>query len=624
MVKHSSARLPYLRSIAAFAVTFAVAACASGSGAPAVGSKASPNATTMSPTPPRPDPRIGLKPGWFDAGQTSWNMSLVSTTPPSPDFLNRADPGDQRVWNSDLGFTGHYVIQGNFAGYQVWDVANPAAPTLYSSYLCIGSQSDVSVYGHLLFESTEATNARLDCSPDGVPDTVSSARARGIRIYDVTDLAHPKRLTTVQTCRGSHTHTVVTSPNDKANVYIYVSGSAPVRSATELAGCSDMDPSQDPNSERFRIEVIQVPLANPEQARVVSKPAILADLSAPRQHGETPTDSAAMAERMRAAGISPANMGGRRMTTGPIQCHDITVYPAIGLAAGACRGYGVLLDIRDPVNPHRVGLAADTNFVAWHSATFNNDGSKILFTDEWGGGTSPRCRSTDKMEWGADAIFTLANNAVTFGSYYKLPVPQLPTENCVAHNGSLIPVPGRDIMAQGWYQGGISVFDFTDPRHVREIAYFDRGPMDAAKLFVSGSWSAYWYNGLIYSSEITRGLDVLELRPSAWLTQNELDAAKLIRFSELNVQDQQQFVWPAAFAVARAYLDQLARGNGLSPERIAATRDALGKGEQATGEARRGALTLLGMQIDGYASGAADAARVRALAHVVRELGRGS
>jgi hypothetical protein len=282
----------------------------------------------------------------------------------------------------------------------------------------------------------------------------------------------------------------------------------------------------------------------------------------------------------------------------------------------------VLLDISDPKNPHRVGLAADTNFVAWHSATFNNDGSKILFTDEWGGGTSPRCRSTDKMEWGADAIFTLANTQMAFQSYYKIPVAQTPSENCVAHNGSLIPVPGRDIMVQGWYQGGISVFDFTDPKNIHEIAYFDRGPMDANKLYVSGSWSAYWYNGLIYSSEITRGLDILELKPSPWLSQNEIDAAKLVKFSELNVQDQPKLEWPAAFVVARSYLDQLTRNVGLPANRIAAVRDALGKAERASGDARRTMLEQLATQIDGDVSRAGDATRVRALAGVVRALGR--
>jgi hypothetical protein len=610
-----------LRSVSAAIIAFGLAGCASASGSSSgAGTASVPNAN-MSAAAPSPDPRIGLKAGWWDAGQAAWNMALVSTTPPSPNFLNRADPGDQRVWNSDLAFTGTYVIQGNFAGYQVWDVANPKSPTLKTWYLCIGSQSDVSVIGHLLFESTEATNARVDCSPAGVNDTVSSDRARGIRIYDISDIAHPKRLATVQTCRGSHTHTVLVDPKDKANVYVYVSGSAPVRSPNELPGCVDVDPSENPNTERFRIEVIQVPVDHPEQARVVSKPAILADLAPAQGHGETPADSAAAAARAQAAG-RPANAGRQAATTGPIQCHDITLYPAVGLGAGACRGYGVLLDISDPKNPRRVGLAADTNFVAWHSATFNNDGSKILFTDEWGGGTSPRCRSTDKMEWGADAIFTLRNNQMAFQSYYKIPVAQTPAENCVAHNGSLIPVPGRDIMVQGWYQGGISVLDFTDPKRVKEIAFFDRGPMDATKLYVSGSWSAYWYNGLIYSSEITRGLDILELRPSAWLSQNELDAAKLVKFSELNVQDQPQFVWPASFVVARAYLDQLARGNGLAADRIAAARDALGKAERASGDARRTGLTQLATQLDGDASGAGDATRVRALAAVVKTLAR--
>jgi hypothetical protein len=600
-----------------------LAACASAASSASVAARQQGGAD-MSLAAPSPDPRLGLKAGWFNAQEAAWNLSLVSTTPPSNDFINRADPGDQRVWNSDLAFTGNYVIQGNFAGYQVWDVSNPAQPRLHASYLCIGSQSDVSVYHNLLFESTEATNARLDCSPDGVRDTVSRDRARGIRVYDITDIAHPRRVATVQTCRGSHTHTVVTDPNDDKNVYIYVSGSAPVRSNAELSGCIDVDPKDDASTERFRIEVIQVPVAHPEQAHVVSKPAILADLGVARGHGENAADEAQMLERMKAAGISAADLARTRQTsTGPIQCHDITVYPAIGLGAGACRGYGVLLDIRNPAQPRRIGVAADTNFVAWHSATFNNDGSKLLFTDEWGGGTSPRCRSTDKMEWGADAIFALApGGTMTFGSYYKLPAAQTPTENCVAHNGSLIPVPGRDIMAQGWYQGGISVFDFTDPRHVREIAFFDRGPMDSTKLFVSGSWSAYWYNGMIYSSEITRGLDVFRLQPSAWLTQNEIDAANSVHLSELNVQSQPQFTWAPSFAVARAYLDQLARGNGLAADRISAARDALASAERASGDERRGALTQLASRLDGDASGAADAGKVRKLGAVVRDLGR--
>ncbi len=600
-------------------VLASVAACATTSGTASQFGGA--RAADISAMRPNPDSRIGLRAGRFDAGVASWNLRLVSTTPPSPNFINMSDPGDSRVWNSDLAFTGNYVIQGNFAGYQVWDVSAPAKPSLETSYLCIGSQSDVSVYRNLLFESTEATNARVDCSPDGVPDTVSTARARGIRIYDISDIAHPRRLATVQTCRGSHTHTLVTSPNDDRNVYVYVSGSAPVRSPNELTGCSDLAPDQDPNSERFKIEVIQVPLDHPEQARVVSKPAILAELGPPARHGENPADSAQMAERMKAMGITPQMMARMRgINSGPVQCHDITVYPAIRRAAGACIGYGVLLDISDPAHPRRIGVAADTNFVAWHSATFNNDGTKVLFTDEWGGGTQPRCRATDRPEWGADAIFTLVNDTMSFKSYYKLPVAQTPVENCVAHNGSMIPIPGRDVMVQGWYQGGISVFDFTDPSHPREIAYFDRGPMDSTKLFVAGSWSAYWYNGYIYSSEIARGLDILELTPSAWLSQNEIDAAKTVRLSELNVQMQPKYIWPATFVLARAYVDQLARGGSVSRDRIEDIREALTKAERASGDQRRSALSQLAGQLDGDAQSAKDAMSVRALAGVVREL----
>ncbi len=609
------------RKLALTLALLSAAGCARMSG---TATQAGVPSSSMSMAAPSPDLRLNLKPGWFDAGEAAWNMRLVSTTQPSADFINRADPGDSRVWNSDLAFTGNYVIQGNFAGWQVWDVSNPAKPTLKTAYLCIGSQSDVSVFGHLLFESTEATNARVDCSPDGVSDTVSSERARGIRIYDITDIAHPKRLVTVQTCRGSHTHSLVTSPNDPDNVYVYVSGSAPVRSPNELAGCSAMDPSQDPNSELFRIEVIQVPLAHPEQAHVVSKPAILAGLGPNAKHGEMSADSVAAMAALKARGITEAEyakmMGPSNI--GPVQCHDITVYPAIARAAGACRGYGVLLDITDPAQPKRIGTASDTNFVAWHSATFNNDGTKVLFTDEWGGGTQPRCRVTDHKEWGADEVFTLDRDGTThFGSYYKLPAAQTSTENCVAHNGSLIPVPGRDIMVQGWYQGGVSVFDFTDPTNVHEIAYFDRGPMDANKLEVAGSWSAYWYNGYIYSSEIARGLDVMELKPSGWLSQNEIDAAKSARLDELNVQDQPMYKWTPSFVVARAYVDQLEREKGLSSDRVAAIRGALAAAEKASGDERRSALSGLASQLASDASTSSESAKVNALAEVVRGIG---
>jgi hypothetical protein len=626
------------------------------------------------PPPPSPDPRIGLRAGWMDAATAAWNIRLVSTTPPSSQFVNPASPGDFALINSDLAFVGPYVFQGNFSGYQIWDITNPAQPTLVTAYKCPGSQSDVSVFRKLAFVSGEAFNGRVDCGTQGVQDTVSHERLRGIRIFDVTDITHPRYITNVQTCRGSHTHTVVTSPRDTANVYIYVSGSAPVRSPHELEGCSDAPPDSNPNTALFRIEVIQVPLAAPEQAHIVSSPRIFQDLAQPPRHGEAPEDVAAAkraVDSAKAAGGFVGNINGRdivmspqfvtaqldsivkarggtgaptgadtatlraslntilaarftrprrQLPPGPTQCHDITVYPAIGRAGGACGGYGLLLDITDPANPKRIGAAADSNFSFWHSATFNNDGSKVLFTDEWGGGLQPRCRVTDKPEWGADAIFTLKNDTMAFQSYYKLPVAQTPNENCVAHNGSLIPVPGRDIMAQGWYQGGISVFDWTDAAHPKEIAFFDRGPMDSTKLVGAGSWSAYWYNGYIVSSEIARGLDIFELQPSELLSANEIAAAKLVHFDYLNAQDQQQLVWPASFVVVRAYLDQLARGNGLAAAKITAARSALDRAEKLTGTQRRNALTRLATQLNGDAAGAADQARVKTVAAEVTRL----
>src|SRR6059036_22695 len=422
---------------------------------------------------------------------------------------------------------------------------------------------------------------------------------------------------------------------------------------------------------------LKVPLAHPEQAAIVSSPRIFSGLTAPPRHGEAPEDIAAAAKEAadwRAKGGFTAKMGemeyvlpaegtnpmldsvvkarggtpGGKPTAadsagvraaiqkimddmmapppgtvngvrpGPSQCHDITVYPAMGLAGGACGGYGLLLDIRDAANPKRIDAVSDSNFSYWHSATFNNDGTKLLFSDEWGGGGQPKCRATDKHEWGADAIFTLADNRLKFQSYYKMSAPQTPFENCVAHNGSLIPIPGRDVMVQAWYQGGISVFDWTDPAHPQEIAFFDRGPVDSTKMEDGGSWSAYWYNGVIVSSEISRGLDIFELTPSGFISQNEIDAAKLVQLEYLNTQDQPKFVWPASFTVARAFLDQVARSNGLAPERLAATRTALARAERLSGVQRREALLQLATQLDGDAQGAPG--RLRTLAAEVRDL----
>jgi LVIVD repeat-containing protein len=622
---------------------------------------------SMSTTAPSPDPRIGLRGGETDAAEAAWNLRVLSKTPSPEQFRG--------MTNSDLAFTGNYAIQGSYNGYQVWDISNPRRPSLRTAYVCPASQSDVSVYQNLLFVSGENLAARLDCGTEGVEDTVSSARLRGIRIFDISDIAHPKNVGNVQTCRGSHTHTVLVDPKDTANVYVYISGSSHVRPSSELPGC--VSAPRDPNSALFRIEVIKVPLAHPEQAAIVSSPRIFNDLTAPPAHGEAAEDIAAARKAVaeaKAAGLFTATIEGEEEVVppyasaamldsivkarqgtgsptaadsaalrealpgiidamvkahqaegpgpdaGPTQCHDITVYPAIGLAGGACGGYGLLLDIRDPAHPVRIGAVADSNFSYWHSATFNNDGTKILFSDEWGGGSQPKCRVADKREWGADAIFTLAGRTMKFQSYYKMPAPQTPQENCVAHNGSLIPLPGRDVMVQAWYQGGISVFDWTDAKHPKEIAFFDRGPVDSTRMTMGGSWSVYWYNGVIVSSEIARGLDIFELTPSGFISQNEIDAAKTVRLNYLNTQGQPKLIWPPSFSLARAYLDQLERSKGLESGKISAVREALTTAEKASAAERRDGLTQLAAQLDGDAGAAADAGKVRMLASAVREL----
>ncbi|MET0213769.1 MAG: hypothetical protein ABW292_12235 [Vicinamibacterales bacterium] len=585
----------------------------------------------VSATAPTPDPRVGLAPGRWDAAQAAWNIRLVSATPPWEKFLG--------VTSSDLAFTGKYVVQGNYNGFEIFDISNPVKPKIVLTFLCPASQSDVSVYKNLLFVSGEGQTGRVDCGIQGVPEPISKDRLRGIRIFDISNMSSPKYVANVQTCRGSHTHTVVTQPGDKDNVYIYVSGSAGVRSADELPGCKD-GPVDDPDSARFRLEVIKVPLAAPDKAAIVSSPRIFYGLAPPPRRVEPgrggagrgndaaapgAPGAAAPAGAPGAAGEPAATAGGRgggRPNTGPNQCHDITVYPEIGLAGGACGGYGLLLDIKDVVNPKRIDQAADINMSFWHSATFNNDGTKILFSDEWGGGSQPRCRETDKLEWGANALFTIENGKMLFKSYYKMPATQTSLENCVAHNGSLIPIPGREVMVQGWYQGGISIFDWTDTSNPKEIAYFDRGPLDATRLITAGSWSVYWYNGLIVSSEIQRGLDIFELLPSGLISQNEIDAAKTVKFDFLNAQAQRKLVWPPSFAKARAYLDQLERSKGLAADKIASARTSLAGAEKMSGSGRQAALRKLAAQVMADAAGAADTAKVSLLSTAVAELAK--
>jgi hypothetical protein len=618
------------------------------------------------------DPRAKLTPGMYDAGETSMGMQhLQLLKKPDAFQLGSTDPDDPKVQktigqlgiggaslkkipkefqlviaqlafaNSDLAFQGNHLFQGNFYGMNIYDISNPASTKLLTSIVCPGGQGDVSVYKNLMFMSVEMPNGRLDCGVQGFPPeptppadeakdkdakdggdkdkdkekekkhplpVAQKDRFRGVRIFDISDIQNPKQVAAVQTCRGSHTHTLVVDPNDKDNVYIYVSGTSFVRQAEELAGCSGEKPDKDPNTALFRIDVIKVPVAAPQQAAIVSSPRVFIDA--------------------RTGAINGLNNGGTHGKKGAEkpadtdQCHDITVYSAIGLAAGACSGNGILLDIKDPVHPKRVDAVNDPNYSYWHSASFSNDGSKVVFTDEWGGGLGARCRPNDPNKWGADAIFQLKDDKLTFANYYKLPAAQSDTENCVAHNGSLIPVPGRDIEVQAWYQGGVSVMDFTDPAHPYEIAYFDRGPIDPKILILGGEWSAYWYNGYIYGSEIARGLDVFQLTPTKFLTQNEIDAAKAVQVPWLNVQNQQKLEWPSTLVVAKAYVDQLSRSQALPASQIASLQKAIRNAENShMNKGKVAKLQAMAPSLEKSAESAktpADASRMHALADVLK------
>jgi hypothetical protein len=612
------------------------------------------------PAPPLPagmigsdpnDPRAKLTPGLYDAGETSMGLKhLLLFKKPDALQLGTSEADDPKVQkmiaqlgigsaakmpkplqlviaqlafaNSDLAFQGNHLFQGNFYGLNIYDISNPAKTTLLTTMVCPGGQNDVSVYKNLLFMSVEMPNGRLDCGTQGFPPNPPPApgeekkrrlpaaqkdRFRGVRIFDISDIKNPKQVAAVQTCRGSHTHTLVTDPRDKENVYIYVSGTSFVRQQDELEGCSGEKPEKDPNTALFRIDVIKVPVAAPQEAKIVSSPRLFIDPRTGALNG------------LNNGGATHGKADDKPEDTD--QCHDITVYSAIGLAAGACSGNGIVLDVKDPVHPKRMDAVNDPNYAYWHSASFSNNGDKVVFTDEWGGGLGARCRQNDPNKWGADAIFRLQNDKLTFASYYKMPAAQSDSANCVAHNGSLIPVPGRDIEVQAWYQGGVSIVDFTDPAHPFEIAYFDRGPIDPKMLILGGEWSAYWYNGHIYGSEIARGLDVFELEPTKFLTQNEIDAAKSVQVSELNVQNQQRIAWPENLVVAKAYLDQLERSQALQTNRIADLRKAIQNVE--TSHMNKGKLKKLSsmapsVEKSADAASPTDAARLRALAEILK------
>ena len=597
------------------------------------------------------DPRVGLKPGLKNAGEVARNMERVASLPKPEGFFDpkapaglatpperdrsrtgaaSADDDDnpekqppaeseaaQRraaglsFSNSDLAFKGDHLFLGNFNGFNSYDVEDAKKPRLIASVVCPGGQGDVSIHGNLLIMSVEQTRGRVDCGTQGVTAPASAERFRGIRIFDITDIRKPKQVAAVQTCRGSHTHTLVIDPKDTENLYVYGSGTSSVRSAEELAGCSGKDPKEDPNTALFSIDVIKIPLAAPEKAAIVNRPRIFADPA-----------TGAISGLWQGGNHGPGTQSSRVTN----QCHDITVFSEVGLAAGACAGNGILLDISDPVHPVRLDQVTDKNFAYWHSATFNNDGTKVVFTDEWGGGTRPRCRSTDLPTWGADAVFDIVDRKLRPGGYYKMPAAQTDQENCVAHNGSIIPVPGRDIMVQAWYQGGVSVFDFTDSEHPFEIAFFDRGPIDATQLITGGYWSTYWYNGHIYGSEIARGIDIFRLTPSEYLTKNEIEAAALVRQTEFNAQQQRRLQWPASSIVAHAYVDQLVRAKAIAVDRVKAVNSVLAHADKLRSAKDKASATVveeLGslageIEKDAGAASGRDAARLHALAETLK------
>ncbi|WP_309627302.1 hypothetical protein [Brevundimonas sp.] len=573
------------------------------------------------------DARSALSAGFDDAGQAAVGMALVSHTPHAPGFGTsetmfspprnaeegaalrasaEGNPGFSVLGmaNSDMAMSNGRLFVGNFNGFNAYDVAGDA-PRLVMSVVCPGGQGDVSVKGDLLFMSVEENRGRLDCSGGGNEGEVSAERFRGVRIFDISDLNNPRQIAAVQTCRGSHTHTLVPDPSDPNVLYVYGQGTADVRKSGELDICTDGQPDVNPETALFSIDVIKVQLDHPENAELVNRPRIFADATTGRVAGLW---------RGGRAGLASQN------TAQTNQCHDITVYPEIGLAGGACSGNGILLDITDPVNPKRTSDIFDPDMAYWHSATFNNAGDKVVFTDEWGGGIGARCRAEDPATWGANMVATIADRTLTPRSFHKLPSAQGATENCVAHNGNIIPVPGRDLMVQSWYQGGISIMDFTDPMKPVEIAFFDRGPISAERLYVGGSWSAYWFNGRIYSSEIARGLDVLKLLPSDQLSAAEIAAAEAILAAEINPQLQTKIEWADTPDVAASYIDQLARTDAIEDGVEARARTVIAGWR--SGSADKAAAGELATALATAPDGATDAtkARMASLAALLQRL----
>ena len=526
------------------------------------------------------DPRAGLKPGVYDAGIAILNMELTASLKKPTGFFDPDNPLERGVVepdeddesgesqeersieslassqrypmlsfsNTDMAFTKDMLVAGSYHGFNIYRLEENGFPNLMTSVVCPGGQGDVSVVGDLLIMSVQDTRGRLDCGLQGVDPEPNEERFRGIRLFDISNPEMPVQVGAVQTCRGSHTHSVVEGPTSDGKIIVFNSGTSSIRDQEEMGDCFEDIPGDD-RTALFRIDVIEIPIDNPSNSKIIDSPTVFADL-----------------ETGVIAGLWRGGDHGDETQETEItdQCHDITVFPSASLAAGACSGNGILFDISDPTKPQRIDDVTDTGFAYWHSATFNNEGTKVLFTDEWGGGGRARCRAWDPINWGANAIYDIVDGQLQFRSHFKMPAPQKETENCVAHNGAIIPVPGRDIFVQAWYQGGISVIDFTDSSNPIEIAYFDRGPILEDELITGGFWSVYYYEGTIYGTEITRGLDVFKLIPSEYLSENEIEAAELaypqIGSKRLfNPQQQIPMTWPANPSVALSYVDQLER-----------------------------------------------------------------
>ena len=482
------------------------------------------------------DPRASLKGGLYHAEEAILNLDLVQSLKKPAGFFDPSNPLNERLSNedkedeeekplaersrnsrspmlsfsnTDMAFSGNVMVAGSYHGFNIYNLDNQGHAKLISSVICPGGQGDVSIVGNLLIMSVEQNRGRIDCGLQGAGTEPNPERFRGIRIFDISDLKRPQQVGAVQTCRGSHTHSVVSGPDENGIIIVYNSGTSSVRDQEELESCFEAIPG-DNRTALFRIDVIEIPVADPSQAKIVKSPTVFAD-----------PETGALAGLWRGGDHGDDTQDTSRTD----ECHDITVFPSKNLAAGACSGNGILFDISDPYNPRRLDVVTDVGFAYWHSATFNNAGDKIVFTDEWGGGGRPRCRAWDPMDWGANAIYDIVDNKLVFKSHYKMPAPQTETENCVAHNGSIIPVPDRDIFVQAWYQGGLSVMDFTDSENPIEIGYFDRGPISEEQLISGGYWSTYYYEGKIYGTEIARGIDVFEMMPSQFITQKEIDMA---------------------------------------------------------------------------------------------------